>query len=74
MLEQLREMQNTWTVFMCLRIAIDISKPFRMSINIRKADGSETKVPISYERLPEYYYFYGIIGHSDNQCETLIDI
>lgn len=45
------------------RATIDITKPLRRMIQITGPQGQEIQVHVAYERLPNFFYFCGIMGH-----------
>lgn len=67
-------MNWVWIEFIRLRIAIDNVKPLRASINTKRGDGTTTNLHISYETLLEFFYFCGLIGHTNINCDTLADL
>lgn len=44
------------------RVDIDVTKPLRHVIQLSGPDGQEFQVRLAYERLPNFCYYYGIIG------------
>ncbi|MBA0789337.1 hypothetical protein Gotri_000135 [Gossypium trilobum] len=57
-----------WTKFMRLKFKIDVIKPLRRIVKLVNKDGSEMTGLIKYERLPDFCYFCGIIGHTLKTC------
>ncbi|KAK6140252.1 hypothetical protein DH2020_026050 [Rehmannia glutinosa] len=55
--------------FLRIRVNLDISKPLRRVIKA-SLNGTDYILPIKYERLPNFCYFCGIIGHGDRECES----
>ncbi|TXG57031.1 hypothetical protein EZV62_018344 [Acer yangbiense] len=51
-----------------LKVAIDISKPLKRFLRIELVEREESILLLRYERLPEYYFRCGIIGHSYQEC------
>ncbi|MBA0602688.1 hypothetical protein Gorai_002859, partial [Gossypium raimondii] len=59
-----------WTEFMRLKVMINILKPLRRVVKLIDNEGMETIGVIKYERLPDFYYTCGLIGHSFRTCES----
>ncbi|XP_019159927.1 PREDICTED: uncharacterized protein LOC109156530 [Ipomoea nil] len=58
----------------CLRtfyrvwVTVDISKPLKKQMKLKKNDGAWAFVNFRYERLPTFCFLCGIIGHGDKLC------
>ncbi|KAH9724503.1 putative reverse transcriptase/RNA-dependent DNA polymerase [Citrus sinensis] len=52
-----------------VRISIDITQPLKKIIYIEHARGEEISIPVVYERLPEFYFCCGRIGHPYKECD-----
>ncbi|TXG48219.1 hypothetical protein EZV62_027513 [Acer yangbiense] len=63
------ESKDCWGKFMKVKVQIDITKPLKRWLRL-KLDKSEVIVMVSlkYERLPEFCYFCGRIGHASKEC------
>ncbi|KAK6121173.1 hypothetical protein DH2020_045094 [Rehmannia glutinosa] len=57
--------------FLRIRVNLDITKPLRRVVKA-SLHGSDYILPVKYERLPNFCYYCGIIGHGDRDCETRI--
>lgn len=53
-----------WTEFMGLKVKINIFKPLRRVMKLVSKDGEETIGVIKYERLSDFCYLCGLIGHT----------
>lgn len=52
-----------------LRVRLDISKPLRIGFMVNTEESSESCwVTIRYERIPEFCFLYGKIGHVVKEC------
>ncbi|KAK4392767.1 hypothetical protein Sango_2054500 [Sesamum angolense] len=60
---------ESWGSFMRIRLAIDVSKPLPRALKIRTVLGDEHLVTFTYERLPNFCYVCGRIGHIFKWCE-----
>ncbi|TXG61024.1 hypothetical protein EZV62_012387 [Acer yangbiense] len=61
--------KECWGKFMRVKVQIDISKPLKRWLRL-KLDKSNNivRVGLKYERLPEFCYVYGRIGHGIKEC------
>ncbi|TXG60181.1 hypothetical protein EZV62_014754 [Acer yangbiense] len=61
--------RECWEKFMRVRIRIDISKPLKrwLRLKLEKSEGI-TMVTLKYERLPEFCFACGRIGHGIMEC------
>ncbi|KAL0284842.1 UNVERIFIED_CONTAM: hypothetical protein Scaly_2837300 [Sesamum calycinum] len=60
---------EVWRSSVCIRVAIDITKPLKRALKIRTVLGHDHLITFTYERLPNFYYFCGCLGHLSCQCE-----
>ncbi|TXG66785.1 hypothetical protein EZV62_008060 [Acer yangbiense] len=56
--------------YMRLRVAIDISKPLKRFLRLELKQVVESMLLIRYEKLIEYYFHCGVIGHSYQFCQA----
>ncbi|KAL5793151.1 hypothetical protein ACOSP7_001745 [Xanthoceras sorbifolium] len=57
--------------FIRIRVSIDISKPLKRGIRVSLDDSEETIILlIRYERLPEYCFGCGMVGHHVRDCPS----
>ncbi|KAK5802896.1 hypothetical protein PVK06_030525 [Gossypium arboreum] len=59
-----------WTEFIRIKVTIDILKPLRRVVRIADKDGGEKIGVIKYERLPNFCYVCGLIGHTLKTCNN----
>lgn len=43
-------------------------------MQITRPDGQESQVQLAYERLPNFCYYYGILGHLVKDCHACMDL
>ncbi|KAL0390871.1 UNVERIFIED_CONTAM: hypothetical protein Scaly_0444200 [Sesamum calycinum] len=60
----------SWGSFMRLRVAIDVTKPLPRVLKIRTVLGDEHTVTFTYERLPNFCYLCGKLGHISKWCDS----
>ncbi|KAL0406226.1 UNVERIFIED_CONTAM: hypothetical protein Slati_3936500 [Sesamum latifolium] len=61
--------QFMWGSSMRLRVALDISKPLKRFLRLRTVRGEGSIVSFTYERLPNFCYLCGLLGHIDRNSE-----
>ncbi|PPD68236.1 hypothetical protein GOBAR_DD34885 [Gossypium barbadense] len=59
-----------WTKFMRLKVNINVLKPLRRVVKLVDKDRMETIGVIKYERLPNFCYLCGLIGHTIKTCKN----
>lgn len=65
------EGQQNWVgAFLGVRVTIDITKPLRRGIKLRLSGDKEVWCPIQYEKLPDFCYQCGKLGHSIRECDV----
>lgn len=57
-----------WEMFMRVKINLDIGKPLPRGIKVRVGQDSTKWVGFKYERLGDFCYFCGRLGHTDRDC------
>ena len=62
-----------WRNYLRIRVFIDVRKPLKRKMNIKKAGGEWLWIYFKYERLPLFCFFCGIIGHGEKFCERFFD-
>lgn len=64
---------DCWGPSLRIRVNIDISKPLRRGIKFCVENNpKELWVEIKYERLPDFCFFCGLIGHTHKDCDFII--
>ncbi|CAL1366291.1 unnamed protein product [Linum trigynum] len=58
---------GVWSTSMRLRVSINVSKPLRRGILLENGD-KKAWYRITYERLPNFCYICGILGHQQRTC------
>lgn len=59
-----------WGEYMRIRVSLDITKPLMWKNKFTIGNLPPTWIHFSYERLLDYCYGYGIIGHNCKECST----
>lgn len=66
-----KNFQSIWRQFVRIKVAINVNKPLKSQMRLKKAGGDWMWVKFKYERLPSFCFYCGIIGHSEKFCESL---
>ncbi|KAL5770981.1 hypothetical protein ACOSP7_015135 [Xanthoceras sorbifolium] len=65
------EVRECWGRFLRVKVGIDISKPLKRGLRVYLEEFDSLIVaPIRYERLPEFCYGCGEVGHSLRDCSV----
>lgn len=64
---------GSWKAFLWIKVLVDIRKPLKARIRLKKPGGDWNVITFQYEELSYFCFFYGIIGHSDKFCEAKYD-
>ncbi|XP_043710063.1 uncharacterized protein LOC122658959 [Telopea speciosissima] len=56
--------------YMRVRVDLDVHRPLRTTINIKRSNGVSIPVTIRYEKLPLFCYYCATMGHDDKRCTT----
>ncbi|TXG69026.1 hypothetical protein EZV62_003961 [Acer yangbiense] len=56
--------------YLRLKVAIDISQPLKRFLRLELTKGEESLLLLRYEKLSEYCFHCGIIGHSHQECHN----
>lgn len=59
--------------YMRIRVAIDVGRPLKKQMKIKKAGGEWIWVQFKYEHLPSFCFYCGRIGHTEKFCEDMFD-
>ncbi|WOH01895.1 hypothetical protein DCAR_0521281 [Daucus carota subsp. sativus] len=68
-----KNFQGLFRDYLRVRVAIDISRPLKSQMRIKKPGGEWLWIHFKYERLPSFCFYCGKIGHSEKFCEELFD-
>lgn len=68
-----KNFEGSWKTFLRIRVLVDITKPLRRKMKMKKQGGDWSWVDFKYERLPNFCFLYGIIGHTERFCHLLFE-
>ncbi|KAK4403016.1 hypothetical protein Sango_1042300 [Sesamum angolense] len=54
---------KVWGSSICIRVAINITKPFKCALKIPTMIGDNDLVTFTYGKLPNFRYLCGCLGH-----------
>ncbi|XP_019164570.1 PREDICTED: uncharacterized protein LOC109160752 [Ipomoea nil] len=57
--------------FYRVRVTVDVTRPLRKQMKLRKGDGQWAVVDFRYECLPTFCFICGVIGHGDKVCPKI---
>ena len=55
--------------FLRVRVEVDVSKPLYRGRRVVLDDDEEVWVSFSYEKLPNFCYWCGMVSHDDKDCD-----
>ena len=58
------------TKFIRIRVDMPIDKPLRRGGNIVNIEGEKFWVSFKYERLPNFCFLCGLLGHDKKHCQA----
>ncbi|KAL0430825.1 UNVERIFIED_CONTAM: putative mitochondrial protein [Sesamum radiatum] len=67
---EMDEAGRAWGASLCIRVALNINNPLKRALKIRTTGGDEHLVHFTYERLPNFCYLCGKMGHIAKYCEN----
>lgn len=63
--------KGTWRQYVRIRVSLDINKPLKRRMKIKRENGTFTWINFKYERLSTFCFVCGHLGHSDRDCEIV---
>ncbi|XP_031108655.1 uncharacterized protein LOC116013142 [Ipomoea triloba] len=61
-------------LFYRVRVAIDVSRPLKKHMKLKKDNGTWAFIDFCYERLPKFCFMCGVIGHGDQYCPKITNV
>lgn len=56
-----------------VKVGLKLDQPLRLKITLERDNLSDLKVPIAYENLPKFCYYYRVPGHEQKECKKLFN-
>ncbi|KAH9726543.1 CCHC-type domain-containing protein [Citrus sinensis] len=66
-------LMGVWRNYMRIRVSIDVRKPLKRRMKLKKAGGDWIWVDFKYERLNIFCFICGFLGHTEKQCPQLYE-
>ncbi|KAH9717190.1 CCHC-type domain-containing protein [Citrus sinensis] len=66
-------LMGVWRNYMRIRVSMDVRKPLKRRMKLKKAGGDWIWVDFKYERLNIFCFTCGLLGHTAQQCPKLYD-
>lgn len=67
-----RNFDGSMRTYYRVRVNIDVTKPFKKQMKLKKDNGTWALIDFRYERLPTFCFLCGIIGHGDRFCPKIV--
>lgn len=64
-------MNGVWKQYVRIRVGLDVEKPIKRRMKVKRENGSWNWVNFKYERLGTFCFECGMLGHSDRDCEVV---
>lgn len=62
---------ESWRMYARIRVTMDLEKPLRRRMKIKREGGEWSWVNFKYERLSTFCFVCGLMGHSDRDCSLV---
>lgn len=57
-----------WKAYVRIRVTLDIMKPLKRRMKIKREGGTWSWINFKYERLGTFFFVCGVIGHTEMEC------
>lgn len=64
-------LDGTWKPYVRIRVILDIQKPLRRRMKVKREGGSWSWINFKYERLGTFCFVCGIVGHTEKDCNIV---
>lgn len=64
------EDERSWDKCIRFRVTISVDRPLQRGLFVIDGEGRRTWVYVRYERLPEFCYWCGFLGQTENDCSA----
>ncbi|XP_074363518.1 uncharacterized protein LOC141704100 [Apium graveolens] len=64
-------MQGLWKPYMRVRVTMDIGKPLKRRMKLKREGDTWSWINFKYERLSTFCFVCGLLGHSERDCDIV---
>uniref|UniRef100_A0A803QNA4 Uncharacterized protein n=1 Tax=Cannabis sativa TaxID=3483 RepID=A0A803QNA4_CANSA len=68
-----KNFNGVWRNYLRVRVSINVEKPLKRRMKLKKEDGDWLWTNFKYEFIPTFCFICGIIGHSERFCSRLYE-
>lgn len=68
-----KNFMGVWRDYMCIRVSVDLNKPLKRKMKLKKTDTDWIWINFKYENVPTFCFICGLLGHSEKFCARLFD-
>lgn len=68
-----RNYNSGWKEYLRVRVQIDLTKPLKRRMKVRKSGDEWQWINFKYENVLSFCFICGILGHSEKFCSLLFD-
>lgn len=65
--------EGIWKEYVRIRVTIDIQKPLKRRMKIKREGGAWSWINFKYERLGNFCFVCGIVGHTERDCNIVYE-
>lgn len=65
--------KGVWREYLRVRVAVDLSKPLKRRMKVRRAGNDWFWIVFKYENVPTFCFICGVVGHSEKFCSCIFD-
>lgn len=65
--------KGVWREYMRIRVTIDLSKPLKRRMKLRKSGNEWSWINFKYENVPLFCFICGVLGHGEKICNQLFE-
>ncbi|KAL8090914.1 hypothetical protein AgCh_040108 [Apium graveolens] len=66
--------KGVWREYMRIRVTLDIARPLKRRMKVRKSGNKWSWITLKYENVPTFCFICGVLGHSDKFCSKLFEV
>ena len=66
-------LMGVWRNYMRIRVSLDVRKPLKRRMKLKKTRSEWIWIDFKYERLHVFCFICGLLGHTEKQCPSLYD-